>query len=149
MRLRKCSTIKFMKSQLLTWISSQITICNSSPPLILLRQLLRTQMYSSGIKNNLGRQLWIPNVKKVHKKIKGSSTSWSVCRKIVAQGGQHLDKVHRNLIPQHQSVNCPLRMTKPRRHNNDFPRHNTLKVRIKKQDEEFAHQIRNSSKEMI
>ena len=47
--------------------------------------------------------------------------------------------------PVSQCVICPLRMTNPRRHNNDFPRHIILKVRNKKSDEEFPPQIRELS----
>ena len=102
--------------------------------------------------------------RKIHKKTsKEAVRDCSICRKKVAKIGQHLDKVHRNLLPEHrkflmsfystknarspvsQCVNCPLRMTNPRRHNNDFPRHIILKVRNKESDEEFPPQIRELS----
>ena len=102
--------------------------------------------------------------RKIHKKTsKEAVRDCTICRKKVAKIGQHLDKVHRNLLPEHrkflmsfystknargpvsQCVNCPLRMTNPRRHNNDFPRHIILKVRNKKSDEEFPPQIRELS----
>ena len=102
--------------------------------------------------------------RKIHKKTsKEAVRDCTLCRKKVAKIGQHLDKVHRNLLPEHrkflmlfystknargpvlQCVNCPLRMTNPRRHNNDFPRHIILKVRNKKSDEEFPPRIRELS----
>ena len=102
--------------------------------------------------------------RKIHKKTsKEAVRDCTICHKKVAKIEQHLDKVHRNLLPEHrkflmlfyftknargpvsQCVNCPLRMTNPRRHNNDFPRHIILKVRNKKSDEEFPPQIRELS----
>ena len=67
-----------------------------------------------------------------------------ICRKLVAQGGQHLHKVHRNLLPRHQSVNCPLRLTKPRRHKNDFLRHNILELKKEDRRSELKNKMKNS-----
>ena len=47
--------------------------------------------------------------------------------------------------PVSQCVNCPLRITHPRRHNNDFHRHIILKVRNKKSDEGFPPHLRELS----
>ena len=47
-----------------------------------------------------------------------------------------------------QCVNCPLRMTNPRRHNNDFPRHIILKVRNEQSDEDSLSQIRELSERL-
>ena len=112
----------------------------------------------------MGRPIWLPNGEKITKKTsKEAVRDCTTCGKKVAKIGQHLDKVHRNLLPEHrkflksfystknargpvsQCVNCPLRMTNPRRHNNYFPRHIILKVRNKKSDKEFPPQIRELS----
>ena len=95
-----------------------------------------------------GQSNWTSKRRKIHQKTsKEAVGDCTICRKKVAKTEQHLDKVHRNLLPEHrkflmsfystknargpvsQCVNCPLRMTNPRRHNIDFPRHIILKVR--------------------
>ena len=83
----------------------------------------------------------------------------TICRKKVQKIGQHLDKVHRSLSQDHrkflmsfystqyargpvyQCVHCPLRMTNPRRHRIQFPRHVLLKVHNKKTAQEFPPEI--------
>ena len=80
--------------------------------------------------------------------------------------GQRLEKVHRNLLSEHrkflmsfystkkarglvsQCVHCPLRLTNPRRHNNDFHRHIILKVKNKKSDKGFPPHWRELSERL-
>ena len=83
----------------------------------------------------------------------------TICRKKVSKIGQHLDKVHRTLSQEHrkflmsfystqnargqvhQCVNCPWRITNPRRHRQQFPQHILLKVQNKKSSAEFPPEI--------
>ena len=107
-----------------------------------------------------GQAILISKRQKFHKKSsKEAVRDCAICHKKVLKIGQYLDKVHRNLLSEHrkslmsfystknargpvsQCVKCPLRMTNPRRHDNDFPRHIILKVRNKKPGEEFPPQI--------